>query len=279
MKRIAENPNFENDSQKEFILMKQRTQPHKYVLDDPKYMHFRMGKAPNPANRWDHGGADPISTISDRGRREGRTYWENEGTGEFGDERPVRPPDPPPPPMPQDISNEAPPPQKGMGQQPIRGELMDLQRQGDAGVDAAAKFQSDTKLFEESAAARSKAVQQALEPHVRISNRKKVKRESGDPRRQGRSKKLQSTGEVEALFPRPENLGKLGAGYEIQFDRLYNAFPTLKHRTHVRFIQSMLRKYGYDRDTMRAEAPAHEQAAWNDAMETVKQLNDSMKSR
>jgi len=150
---------------------------------------------------------------------------------------------------------------------------------GEAGIARQEKYLRDTKLFDESSAARRSAVQQAHKEHVLVGKSKKMARKTGDPRRQTASRKVQSTGDVDALVPRPERLSKDAIGYEVQFDRLYNSFPALKHRTEVRFVQSMLRKYGYNHATLKSQAPAHEYAAFTDAMKVVKSLSDSMKRR
>jgi hypothetical protein len=86
-------------------------------------------------------------------------------------------------------------------------------------------------------------------------------------------------GEVEAITPRPERLTKAAGGFEVELDRLYLNFPRVDDRTPVRYIQSMLRKYGYDINKIRSQASPHEQAAWHEAMKKVKQLTAALKRR
>lgn len=138
-------------------------------------------------------------------------------------------------------------------------------------------FEAKRRLYSRSAGARRVAVQQAQKEHVVVGEGTRVTRRppSGGGLRDirgGAEGGRGSVGDVQAVTQRPPKLSSAGAKYEVELERLYNAFDRVDDRQSVRYVQSMLRKYGYSQDNIRSQASPREQAAWHEAMVRVKQL-------
>lgn len=265
--RLEQNPNLA-PWEKNYYIMLQRLSPSKYILDRPDLRHKRM-------NQMDTG--DPAHSQHSRSRGNRDTSSMFYGTPEFPPPPPA-PMDPPPPPMPRDERPDVPP--VGTQAESVEGAMNIPGRLQKVGPDPQVEHMRQTKLLEESAGARRLAVTQAHSEHVRVTKKTEQKpRTVRGSMKAGGGRRPAVLADVEPLTPRPERLTEAGTGFEVELERLYNQFARVEDRTPVRYVQSMLRKYGYDINRIRSQASPEEQAAWHDAMKRVKQLKDASKRR
>jgi hypothetical protein len=288
IQRISSNPNLTRQ-QKSHLLMLQKVHPQEYVMDRVMWRPYRQGA-------WDNG--DP--------NRE-RYYEAEVQRGRLGRggnlsmhmtpeqlEDPSRGMDPPPPPMARDQQFGEPEPvdpvtdlgleerrRLGLvnesGQKRYRGELMPrLEGQTDEQINSLMEHQRQTRLLMDSAGARRVAVKEARSQHIKVLSKKtpsiKGRTERSMGMKQPEVKKVKAFGDVDAMVPIPRGLSSESAAFEVDLDRLYNDFPTVADRTEIRYVQSMLRKFGYDLQKVRAHGSPSEIAAWDDAMKRIKQL-------
>ena len=288
LQRISSNPNLTRQ-QKSHLLMLQKINPQSYVMDRVMWRPYRQGA-------WDNG--DP--------NRE--RYYEAEvlrgRLGRGGNlsmhmtpeqlEDPSRGMDPPPPPTARDQQFGEPDPvdpvtdpeleekrRLGLlnesGQPRYGGELTPrLEGQTDEQINSLMEHQRQTRLLMDSAGARRVAVKEARSQHIKVLSKKtpsiKGRTERSMGMKQPEVKKVKAFGDVDAMVPIPRGLSSESAAFEVDLNRMYNEFPTVADRTEIRYVQSMLRKFGYDLQKLRAHGSPSEIAAWDDAMKRIKQL-------